>query len=788
MNLTTLVSHADRKINKQWLRDELFAIRTVGLEAKFTELLESGKKYTNPSNSAVAWVLGITDEKPKKQPNIIIASSRIEPPDIDTDIEDRRLDDVRDYLTHKWKHVARISTMNTYACKGTLRDLCRVFAVPLDEVNAVAKLFDTLEEFLETSTPTVVRFRDKYPEIVRLVKKYEGRWRYPGIHAAGVVIANQPLEDILPMESRAIRKGYSERNRVTAYDMDDCAKIGLIKMDWLALRTLSVVHDCIDLIKEYKGIDIDWTEIPVDTPEVIDEFAMGHTVGVFQADAIPYTRHLKRLKPDNFTDLIASNSLVRPGALLTAEKSYIARKDGKQAIPKDHPIAAEITKDTYGHYIYQEQLIEALVKLGGFSWPEADTVRKIIAKKQNEEKFKPYEEKWLEGASQTVGPAKAAKMWKDFLKFAGYAFNKSHSVEYSIFMSRTMWLKYYYPTEYMLALMKNEPDNKKITTFILECRRLGIPLLMPDVNKSGAEWTIEGKAIRYGLATVKKVGIAAAEHLMERRPFDSYEDLSTRIERRKCNSAVLNNLGLVGAFDSFDDYEKPDEDIDLYELMGFPQQFAEIETPINFPITPVSQMEGDGFKLFKAIVKSVEFKRNITKIDLEDDTGIDVIWTSDTEATPKEGSVCLVGVYARDLVGHTTVAEFNEKFAAEEEMSKFERLLLGNLWGNEKVLFEHNVGELDEPRALIMPLSIREFKIKRGPNIGKKMAHACITDGKTIEKLVLFTRTYSQILGSIRPWEPIVIKPVRTKDNTLTIEQGGFITAENLMKRKGLLL
>jgi len=451
------------------------------------------------AGSLVCYALGITDVDPIEY-NLLffrfINPERNDFPDIDTDFEDRRRKEVKDYLKKKFKHVASISTYTYFKDKGVIRDAARVFMVPLQEVNRATKQIDTFEDFLS-----------------------RGRIRSVGVHAASVVVAKDELRNYAPVESRAdANDDVSGRIPVVGYDMDTVADIGLIKLDALGLKTLSVISDTLKSIKERSGKDVDLSSIPMDDKKVYKNLSEGYTKGVFQAEATPYTNLLIKMGIDKFEDLVASNALVRPGAMNTVGASYINRKNGKEAVDYSHTIMKEFTENTYGVIIYQEQVMQACVYLGGMSWSEADKVRKIIGKKKDAKEFDQFKDQFITGASKHISQKKAEELWHDFEAHAGYSFNRSHAVAYSMLSYYTAWLKTYYPLEFMFSVLKNENDKDARTEYLIECKRLGLKILLPHINESKLYFSLQGEAIRFGLCEIK---------FIQARPISEFDDLGS---------------------------------------------------------------------------------------------------------------------------------------------------------------------------------------------------------------------------------------------------------------------
>ena len=737
--------------------------------------------------SLLAFVLGITRIDPIKH-NLLFwrflsldesgGAGRIDPPDIDTDIEDRRRDEVKKYLVSRWNHVMSITTFSKFSSKGMIRDIARVFAVPISQVNEVSKSFDDMEGFLNNEATR--KFRTDYPEIEHIASKLEGRWRFTALHPAGMVVADRPLEEILPIESRTDKiKG--ERINCTAFDMDGVKDLNLIKFDVLGIRALSVIHDCLDQIKILRGEDIDLDSIPLDDADVLYEFSRGHTVGIFQVETEAYKRLIKQMGIETFEHLTASNALVRPGPLATVTPAFIARKQGRQAVAYDNEKMREITGDTFGLIIYQEQLMMALVEFGGFTQAEADKARSIIGKKRDESAFKPFEEKWMENASISLGKTRAKKYWKDFLKHAAYSFNLSHACAYSMLSYQTMWLKYYYPLEFIYGLMANEPDKKQITTFILEARRLGIKVLPPDINDSDMAFSLVGDAVRFGLHNINGIGKQAIGEILAKRPFSSYEDFEERTVKRLCNSKVRGVLVKSGAMNSLKD---PGFDLAQYsyELLGFPQDLDE-QIDLGIEIGNMEDFKTEELLCVKAIVKSVERKPQYIKVELQDLTdSMTFFTTSDTEII--EGKVVIALVCGQDLAGFSYIDSLKERVEIGGKFSRFENFMFGDVFGEEISLYDEGIGGFGDDKVLVLPIYKREFRIRSGKMQGQLMASLIVTDGVESKRMILFPREYGNVIVRLKTFEPIVIKPALTRDGTLTVEENGIRFAKDLMEVK----
>jgi DNA polymerase-3 subunit alpha len=577
------------------------------------------------AGSLLCYALEITDIDPIQHGLLFfrfINPERNDFPDIDTDIQDSRRDEVKDYLVRQYRHVASIATFLQFKDKGVVRDIARVLQIPLTDVNKVMKLVDTWDDYC-TSKQTEW-FREKYPEIEKYGEQLRGRIRGTGIHAAGVVTSKQPIFKFAPMETRTA-PGTKERIPVVAVDMAEAERIGLIKIDALGLKTLSVIQDTLKIIQEREGAKrIDLHKIDMEDANIYRMLSDGHTKGVFQCEAAPYTNLLVRMGVKNFNELAASNALVRPGAMNTIGKDYIARKHGKQNISYHHQVMKAFTQDTYGCILYQEQVMQACTELGGMSMADADKVRKIIGKKKDAKEFDIFKDRFVEGASKFISPNDAKDLWHDFEAHAGYSFNKSHAVAYSTLSYWTAWLKYYHPLEFMFALLKNEGDKDARTEYLIEAKRMNIPVKLPHINDSDVDFKIEGKGIRFGLSAIKYISDNIANKYMAARPFKDYKHLEefTFTKGSGANSRALAALKAVGGA-TFTDNPRNDEEIrqNLYEYLNLPEFNYSIPQHYYAFINDVCDFEEKGSFILMGMVKSIKRGKGWSRVEILDKTG-----------------------------------------------------------------------------------------------------------------------------------------------------------------------
>ena len=576
------------------------------------------------AGSLLCYALGITDIDPIKHGLLFfrfINPDRNDFPDIDSDIQDTRRDEVKDYLVRQYRHVASIATFLQFKDKGVVRDVARCLNIPLPDVNKVLKVVDTWDDFCNSKN--TYWFREKYPEVELYGEQLRGRIRGTGIHAAGVVTSKDPIFRYAPMETRSVT-GQDERIPVVAVDMGEAENIGLIKIDALGLKTLSVLKDCIDIIKEREGTKIDLLKIDMDDANVYAMLSDGYTKGVFQCEAAPYTNLLVKMRVKNLAELAASNALVRPGAMNTIGKAYIARKHGRENIDYKHQVMKSFTEETYGCILYQEQVMQACVQLGGMSMSEADKVRKIIGKKKDAKEFDIFKDQFIKGASQYLSPNDALDLWHDFEAHAGYSFNKSHAVAYSTLSYWTAWLKYHYPLEFMFALLKNEKDKDGRTEYLIEAKRMGIPVKLPHLNDSEIDFKIEGKGIRFGLTGIKYISDKIAERYIAGRPFTSYKQVEefTFTKGNGVNSRALQAMRCVGALTFPDNPANPQEvKENLYEYLNLPEFNTSIPQHYYAYINDIEEYEETGSFVLLGMVKSIKRGTGWSRVEVLDKTG-----------------------------------------------------------------------------------------------------------------------------------------------------------------------
>ena len=516
------------------------------------------------AGSLVAYCLRITDVDPIEYDLIFerfLNPERVSLPDIDIDFCERRRAEVIEYVTRKYgrENVAQIITFGTMKARAVVRDVARVMDIPYADADRVAKavppaLDMTLAKALDES-PALKEMQQKderVKELLTIAQRLEGMTRHASVHAAGVVIAPRPLTEFVPLYK-------SQKDEiVTQWAMKEVERVGLLKMDFLGLSTLTLIRDCLDEIKRTQGLDLDIDAIPLDDEKTYQLFADGQTYGVFQFESSGMRELLRKAKPERLDDLIALNALYRPGPLKSGMvDDFISRKQGKTEVKYELPQLAPILSDTYGVIAYQEQVMRIAAVLAGFSMGQSDVLRKAMGKKDPRVMAK-QREAFMDGALKNgINEKKARKIFDLMEFFAGYGFNKSHSTTYAWVAYQTAYLKANYPWHFMAALLTIEAANTdKLAMYLGECRELGIPILPPDINASQLAFTVEPTGVRFGLCAVKNVGEGAILSMLDVRRtsgrVDSLYTLCEHADLRLVNKRVLESLVKAGAFDSLD--------------------------------------------------------------------------------------------------------------------------------------------------------------------------------------------------------------------------------------------
>ncbi|MEN8248704.1 MAG: DNA polymerase III subunit alpha [Bacteroidota bacterium] len=567
-----ITSEIEERINH-----ELYIIKTMGFAGYFlitADMINAGRDLGvmigpgrgSAAGSVVAYAVGITNIDPIKYGLLFerfLNPERISMPDIDTDFDDEGRQKVIDYVVDKYGHnqVAQIITYGTMAAKMSIKDVARVRDLPLSESNNLAKMvpeqpgisldkaFHDVKELGDISKQD-----NEQGKILQLAHKLEGSVRNTGIHAAGVIIAPDDLTEYIPVSTSK-----DSKLLVTQFDGKVIEDAGMLKMDFLGLKTLTIIKNAISLIKKNKGVEIDIDQIDMEDQKTFELYQRADTIGTFQFESRGMRKYLQVLKPSTLEDLIAMNALYRPGPM-DFIPNFIDRKHGKEEVKYPHPLLKDLLKNTYGIMVYQEQIMQTAQIMAGYSLGQADLLRRAMGKKKKEEMAK-QKEIFVAGAKEihNIEKKKAEEVFGVMEKFAEYGFNRSHSAAYSVVAYQTAYLKANYPEEFMASVLTNNQNNiDKITFFIDECKHLGIEVLGPDINESSMDFDVNKKGqVRFGLGAIKGSGEAAVESIVSERDEDGiYTDIfnfAERVNLRTVNKKTFESLAMAGAFDSFSD-------------------------------------------------------------------------------------------------------------------------------------------------------------------------------------------------------------------------------------------
>ncbi|MBB6694178.1 DNA polymerase III subunit alpha, partial [Cohnella xylanilytica] len=638
-----------RRLAEERLRYELEVIGRMGFDDYFLIVWDfirfaheqgivTGPGRGSSAGSLVAYSLKITDVDPIKHKLLFerfLNPERVTMPDIDIDFSDERRDEVIRYVADKYggEHVAQIITFGTLAARAAVRDVGRVMNVPYGEVDKAAKLIPGMHGMsIERAAKENAEFRalaegtGPIAELIAMARRAEGMPRHASTHAAGVVISSEPLTDYVPLQEG------TGGVPLTQYSMEHLESIGLLKMDFLGLRTLSIIERALRWVQEETGRELRWEEVPYDDPLTYELMGRGDTTGIFQLESAGMRRVLRELKPSSFEDIVSAVALYRPGPMEFIPQ-FIRAKHGESEVEYPHPTLEPILKDTYGIIVYQEQIMQIASSMAGFSLGEADLLRRAVGKKKREV-LDEQRAHFVRGSlGQGYGEEEANRVYDLIVRFADYGFPRAHAAAYAVLAFRTAYLKAHYPVPFMASMLTAVVGNQRKTAeYVDECRRMGIAVLPPDVNESGVLFApapggpagagaggeaggghgAELGAIRFGLAGVKNVGTQAIESILSVRAegrFESLVDLCRRVDPRVCNKRVLESLLLSGALDSLPGHrsqllaaldeaveaaaawrkEKEELQIELFDLGESPNW--EVDLPEVIPFTAAQTLE-----------------------------------------------------------------------------------------------------------------------------------------------------------------------------------------------------
>lgn len=731
------------------------------IEADIIQWSKSNGIFVGPgrgsgAGSLVNYVLHVTDVDP-----IVfdlpfwrfVDPGRDDYPDIDTDFMDSRRHEVMAYAAKKWKNVARIATFTEFDGKAVVKAAARVFMIPFADVNKIVSQLpdkNAWDEYL--TSPRTEDFRKKYPEVTDLAGRLIGRISQTGMHAAGLVISNQPIFNYVSVETRKDDNDeISGRTRVIGMDMRDAEKVGFIKFDILGLKTLSVIKDTLDAIKERHNIDIDLLSLPLDDKKTYEMISAGYNKGVFQAEGHTFNKWILETGADKFNDLVIGTSIARPGPLNTVGEIYKRRRAGVEAVTYKHPLVKKFTEETLGCIVYQEQVMKCMIELGGMSISTAHKVRKIIGKKLDVKLFEPHKIEFVAGASKFVSVEIAEQLWHDFEAHAGYSFVKAHAVAYSLLTYWTAWLKCHYSLEFMYAALKNQKKKESITEYLMEAKRLGVTIKLPDVNTSQLGFSIQDGTIRFGLTGIKYVAESTANRIISARPFSSFAHLKevATTKGSGISARVVSVLDYVGAAVFEDNPRRKDHRDYFYEYLNIPA-FTQADLPpiVKNQFVDLDSYEDKGCFLVMGMAKSIIRKPGWARIDLMDETGSAGIFADEhTAMQPGEMYVCLVS--DNRIARYMTVSELLDN--SSNVLSEY--------------VFASSFPDLTDDHMRIIAFS------KYITRAGKKMAYIVgALEDKTLVRFMAFPTMYTKAFA--RCFEGAVICPElgKTDDGSLYLK------------------
>lgn len=770
-------SRSDDPEVKSRLEYELKIIHEMGFDAYFLIVWDicqyaarKGIWYNargSAAGSIVSYCLEITPIDPLQHQLIFerfLNPGRVSMPDIDLDFPDDRRAELMHYCAEKYgsDRVAQIITFGTMKARAAIRDVGRALDIPLPEVDKVAKTIPnqpvmTISQALENSNE-FKKLYDDFPylrELIDTARAMEGTIRNAGTHAAGVVVTDKPVIDYAPLHRPTGGEGDSPISTVTQFEMSVVEELGLLKIDFLGLSTLTIMAQASQLIQERHGVELTLESIPIDDPETYQLIGRGETIGIFQVESSGMRRHLKSMKPTKLDHVIAMVALYRPGPMGFIP-DYIKRMHGEQKVEYLHPRLASIYEETFGIPVYQEQIMHSAVEIAGYDPSEADSLRKAVAKKKAKELVK-HRKMFVEGAVKNGIEEKTARaIFQDWEKFARYGFNKAHAADYGLITVQTAYLKAHYPVEYMTALLTVYQNNTdKVTLYASECRQMGIEVYPPNVNHSCWGFTIEdnpeGKSgIRFGLGAVKNVGEGPVEAILkgrEKGPFHGINDFLQRVDLRRVGKRALESLIQVGALDDFG--ERP-------ALLDALDSILAISTS-NFEAAEAGQMS-----MFGAAT-GLEDKIELPELPTQISRRAQLDWERE-----------LIGLYVSD---HPLSSVMD---ALKENVTYFSQEL-GEARHHEKVCAAGIVSR------------VQHHQTKNG----KSMAFVSIEDIQGTIELVVFPRTWEQYAPLLRVDEIVIVRgkvdaesgspKILVDSVSVELENYRSLEKENTIREKGRL-
>ena len=682
------------------------------------------------------YALGITKINPMPYdllPERFLSVDREDPADIDTDFAIDGRYKVKDYAVRKYSNVSNISTIGYYKDKSAIKAAAKVFKAPFGETTKLTNKITSIEEFEDHEDTKI--FQSKYPHLVPLAKKLNGRIQNFGMHAGGIILSKEPIEKYVPLQTaKDPSDDAADRVAVAGLDMRELADIGFIKYDLLGLRTLSIVDDTMNLISARHNVKIDIEKIPLDDQNLYDMISAGRTSGLFQAEASASTKTILDMGGvSNFSELVASNALVRPGASnSTVGETYINGKKTGQ-VSFIHEDMRKFTEETYGAVLYQEQQLQLCEHIGGMSKADANKVRKAVSKKIPED-LAVWKDEFIAGATIKIGKQKAEKVWKDLEASADYAFAKAHAVGYSMLTLLTAYLKYYYPIEFFTSALNrmktsNKSDRMKMIKYMIEAKRMGLRIKLPHVNHSGVGIEIghdhKGDFIRLGLSQIKGIGAKTSNPLIKKRPFESYEQLAAAT-----SMGILKSLNAIAAAEFDDNPKTGNERENYFTYLSIPSlETKDIDPKIFAQFRSLVNYNEDETFVCMGIVGADKKQPTWRMIDIVDDSDTASVFVP-VDSDIEVGQVYVFLIANNSVVGWMTTDQLND----EEYKSSFKSYL--------------NVGHMEFPEDSLRVVSFTSRKTKAGKN----MATVVFTDQyKNMQAAMAWPNDFIKAYTKCRP-------------------------------------
>lgn len=707
------------------------------------------------------YALGITKIDPMPYdllPERFLSKDREDPADIDTDLAIDGRYDVKEYAVRSYAHVSNISTIGYYKDKSAIKAAAKVFKAPFGETTKLVNKITTIEEFAKH--PDTKEYRKKYPHVVPLARQLNGRIQNFGMHAGGIILSKEPIENYVTLQTaKDPSDDAAPRVAVAGLDMRELADMGFVKYDLLGLRTLSIVDDTINLIRERHGIEIDIENIPLDDKNIYDMISAGRTAGLFQAEASASTKTILDMGGvSNFAELVASNALVRPGAAnSTVGETYINGKKTGQ-IYFIHEDMKKFTEETYGAVLYQEQQLQLCEHIAGMSKANANKVRKAVSKKIPKD-LAVWKPEFIEGASKKVGPQVAEKIWKDLEASADYAFAKAHAVGYSMLTLLTAYLKYYYPIEFFVSALNrmntsNKTDRMKMIRYMIEAKRLGIRIKLPHVNESDVNIKIDrdtnGDHIRLGLSQIKFIGEKTARPVVEKGPFDSYEHF---LEKTGASVRITKALNAVGAASFPDNPLTGHERENFFTYLSIPAFETKDVDPRTFAqFRPLIDYTEDETFICMGIVGGEKKGPGWRLVDIVDESAV-------TGAFVSPDAEVVIGEVYIFLIANNSIVEFMTTSELNSDLQIPLRMFL-------------NAERLKVPEDRLKILSFTHRSTKNDRN--KKIGTLVLTDEeKNLETALVWPSDFMKAYSKCKPGAVLDIRLAESDDGTVFLRSIG---------------